>query len=152
MFDILVYLFENYFDSGSYPDSATLTRKLTLAGFDNDEITQALDWLTGLAQRDTGDYPATLAQSNSFRCYTPSEMEKIDAEGRGFILFLEQTGILNPLQRELLIDQVLTTDENIPSLEKIKLIVLTELWMKNQLTDQTIMEKLLLASDSYYRH
>ena len=48
MFDILVYLFENFFDSGSHPDSATLTRKLTLAGFDNDEITQTLDWLSKL--------------------------------------------------------------------------------------------------------
>jgi Smg protein len=79
-------------------------------------------------------------------------MEKIDAEGRGFIMFLEQAGILNPLQRELLIDQVLAMDENTPSLEKIKLIVLTQLWMKNQLTDQTIIEKLLLANDSYCLH
>lgn len=152
MFDILVYLFENYFDSGSHPDSATLTRKLTLAGFDNDEITQALDWLSELAQLETESYPTTLAQNQSFRCYAPFEIEKIDAEGRGFIMFLEQTGILNPLQRELLIDQVLAMDENTPSLEKIKLIVLTQLWMKNQLADQTIMEKLLLASDSYYLH
>ena len=152
MFDILVYLFENYFDSGSHPDSATLTRKLSLAGFDNDEITQALDWLSELAQLETDSYPTTLAQNNSFRCYASFEMEKIDAEGLGFIMFLEQTGILNPLQRELLIDQVLAMDENTPSLEKIKLIVLTQLWMKNQLTDQTIMEKLLLANDSYYLH
>lgn len=152
MFDILVYLFENYFDSGSHPDSATLTRKLTLAGFDNDEITQALDWLSELAQLETESYPTALAQNHSFRCYAAFEMEKIDAEGRGFIMFLEQTGILNPLQRELLIDQVLAMDENTPSVEKIKLIVLTQLWMKNQLTDQTIMEKLLLANDSYYLH
>lgn len=152
MFDILVYLFENYFDSGSHPDSATLTRKLTLAGFDNDEITQALDWLSELAELETDSYPAALAQSHSFRCYASFEMEKIDAEGRGFIMFLEQAGILNPLQRELLIDQVLAMDENTPSLEKIKLIVLTQLWMKNQLTDQTIIEKLLLANDSYCLH
>ena len=40
MFEILYYLFENYFDSGSYPDSATLTRKLTMAGFNDEDIHQ----------------------------------------------------------------------------------------------------------------
>ncbi len=152
MFDILVYLFENYFDSGSYPDSATLTRKLTMAGFANDDINQALDWLSDLARHDTGNYPATLAENNSFRCYTPFEIERIDTEGRGFIAFLEQAGMLNPLQRELLIDRVLAMDEGTASLEKIKLIVLTELWIQNQLTDHSILEKLLIVSDSHYRH
>lgn len=152
MFDILVYLFENYFDSGNYPDSVTLTRKLTLAGFTNDEITQALDWLTELELRDIGDYPATLADNESHRCYATFEVEKIDAEGRGFIMLLEQTGVLNPLQRELLIDRVLSMDDRTSSLEKIKLIVLTELWVKNQLTDHSLLEKLLITSDSYYRH
>ena len=152
MFDILVYLFENYFDSGSYPDSATLTRKLTIAGFADDDINQALDWLSELARHDTGNYPATLTKSDSFRCYTEYEMERIDTEGRGFIIFLQQADIINALQRELLIDRVLSMDEDSSSLEKIKLIVLTELWIQNQLTDDTILEKLLVVSDSHYRH
>lgn len=152
MFDILVYLFENYFDSGNHPDAATLSRKLSLAGFDDDEISQTLDWLTDLAEQNTGDYPAKLSQSNSFRCYAPIEMEKIDTEGQGFIMFLEQTGILNPLQRELLINQVITMNDRTSSLEKIKLIVLTELWIKNQLTDQTVLEKLLITRDESYPH
>jgi Smg protein len=46
----------------------------------------------------------------------------------------------------------LAMDENSSSLEKIKLIVLTELWIQNQLTDDTILEKLLIVSDSHYRH
>ncbi len=152
MFEILIYLFENYFDSGSYPDSATLTRKLSMAGFADEDITQTLDWLSELARQGTGDYPAGFANSDSFRCYTEYEMERIDTEGRGFICFLEQANILNPLQRELLIERVLTMDENSSSLEKIKLIVLTELWIQNQLTDDAILEKLLIVSDSHYRH
>ncbi len=66
--------------------------------------------------------------------------------------YLEQAGIINPLQRELLIDRVLMMDENSSSLEKIKLIVLTELWIQNQLTDDAVLEKLLIVSDSHYRH
>lgn len=152
MFDILYYLFENYFDSGSYPDSETLTRKLEMAGFDDEEIHQALDWLSELARQDIGNYPATLSENNSFRCFSAFEMEKIDTEGRGFILFLEQAKIVNPLQRELLIDRVIAMDEDSSSLDKIKLIVLTELWIQNQLSDDAVLEKLLIVSDSHYRH
>ena len=65
MFDILVYLFENYFDSGSYPDSATLTRKLTMAGFADEDITETLDWLSELERHDIGNYSASLAENDS---------------------------------------------------------------------------------------
>ena len=148
----MYYLFEHYFDSGSYPDSETITRKLAMAGFDDEEIHQALDWLSELARQDTGDYPAGLSENGSFRCFSAFEMEKIDVEGRGFIIFLEQTKIINPLQRELLIDRVIAMDEDSSSLDKIKLIVLTELWIHNQLSDETVLEKLLIVSDSYYKH
>jgi Smg protein len=79
-------------------------------------------------------------------------MEVIDNEGRGFILFLEQAGILNPLQRELLIDRVFKMNGNNSSLEKIKLVVLLDLWIQNQLTDLNILEKLFIASNPRYRH
>jgi Smg protein len=48
MFDILVFLFENYFHAGAYPDQQTLTKRLSAAGFDTRDITQALTWLSGL--------------------------------------------------------------------------------------------------------
>ena len=33
MFDVLVYLFENYYQAEGYPDQDTLSRKLHAAGF-----------------------------------------------------------------------------------------------------------------------
>jgi len=152
MFDILYYLFENYFDSGSYPDSETLTRKLTMAGFNDDDIHEALDWLSELARQGNGGYPDSLAENKSIRCFSAIEMEKIDTEGRGFIIFLEQSKIINPLQREQLIDRVIALNEESSSLEKIKLIVLTELWVHNQLSDDAVLEKLLIVSDSHHWH
>lgn len=152
MFDILVYLFENYFDAGGYPDPGTLTRRLAAAGFANAEISRTLDWLTGLEQQGAQHYPAELAQNRSFRCYASAEMEKIDAAGRGFIAFLEQAGILNPLQRELVIDRALSMSDDAASLEKIKLIVLIVLWAQNQPVDSLVLEELLAASDPRYLH
>lgn len=152
MYEILIYLIENYFDRGNYPDSATLTQKLTMAGFGEEEISQTLSWLSDLTSHDIDHYPATLAQSSSLRWYAPSETEVIDLEGQGFILFLEQSGILNPLQRELVIDRVSKMNGNNSSLEKIKLVVMLDLWIQNQITDPNVLEKLFIANKSRYRH
>ena len=38
MFDVLVYLFENYYQAEGYPDQDTLSRKLHAAGFENEDI------------------------------------------------------------------------------------------------------------------
>lgn len=149
MFDILVYLFENYFEAGNCPDPVTLTRKLKMAGFDNDEITLTLDWLS---ESDTNHYPESLAESRSFRHFSAEEIALIDIEGRGFIMFLEQSGVINPLQRELLIERVMEMDGDYTSLEKIKLVVLFDLWRQNQLSEHAIVEKLFVVSDSHARH
>ena len=50
MFDVLVYLYETYYRPDACPDSEALAKKLTAIGFEQDEITKALGWLTDLAQ------------------------------------------------------------------------------------------------------
>ena len=52
-----------------------------MAGFEDEDITETLDWLSELARHDTGNYPVSFAENDSFRCYTNYEMEKIDTEG-----------------------------------------------------------------------
>ena len=50
MFDVLVYLYENYWRPDACPDHDQLTRKLSSVGFESDEIQEALTWLDGLGQ------------------------------------------------------------------------------------------------------
>jgi uncharacterized protein Smg (DUF494 family) len=57
MFEILIYLFESYFDAGSYPEPDKLSRKLSAAGFEGDEISEALTWLSALQEQDADNYP-----------------------------------------------------------------------------------------------
>ena len=52
MFDVLVYLYENYWRPDACPDHDQLTRKLSAVGFESEEIEDALTWLDGLAQGD----------------------------------------------------------------------------------------------------
>ena len=43
MFDVLVYLFENYYQVDTYPDHDTLSRKLHAAGCQNEDISEEMD-------------------------------------------------------------------------------------------------------------
>jgi Smg protein len=154
MFDILVYLFETYFNAEDfhYPDQDALALKLSAAGFDSDEITQALDWLSGLETLSQGPYPDYLADSDSFRVYAEQESSKIDSECRGFLAFLETSGILNPIQREWVIDRVLALSEEEVTLEKVKWTVLIVLWSQGQAQDYLFLEELLFGDATYQMH
>ena len=52
MFDILAYLVERFFDLGAYPDLESLPRQLAAAGFEPDDIEDALKWLADKPQHN----------------------------------------------------------------------------------------------------
>ncbi len=141
MFDILVFLFENYFHAGAYPDQETISKRLSSAGFDSRDISQALTWLSGLERLDQG--ATCLIGSDGFRFYTEQELAALSAEGRGFLMFLETAGVINALQRELIIERVLALDEQAVDLEEVKLIVLMVLWNQNEAVDTLVLDELI---------
>jgi len=148
MFDILVFLFENYFHAGAYPDQDTLSKRLSAAGFDSRDISQALSWLSGLERLDPGGN--FLVGSDGFRFYTEQELAALSAEGRGFLMFLETAGVINALQRELIIERVLALDEPAVDLEQVKLIVLMVLWNQNEAVDTLVLDELISPSQERY--
>lgn len=132
MFDILMYLFENYIHSEAevMVDHDILTDELTRAGFHQDEIYKALAWLEKLAAlQDTDAYPyLTRVGSQSFRIYTPEEMQLLDTPSRGFLLFLEQVNVLDFTTREMVIDRVMELDTQYFSMDDLKWVVLMVLF------------------------
>jgi Smg protein len=143
MFEILIFLFENYPQIELAPDRDALTIKLHAAGFNGDEIDQALDWFSDLGALNSAQYPPSLADHHAIRVYAAHELERLDVKSRGFLLFLEHAGLLNPLQREWVIDRVLALDEEEVSLEKIKWIALMVLWSQNPNQDYLLLEDML---------
>ena len=151
MFDILVYLFENYFEAEIHPDHGKLALELSAAGFDSDEISRAFDWFTGLEQLSASTvYPEAFAASAATRCYAPQEQLRLDYQAQGLLTFLELSGILNPIQRECVIDRVLALAESEVSLEHVKWIVLMVLWSHGQ--DYVFMEDFLTSDDAPRLH
>ncbi len=127
MFEILQYLYENYLADDYYPDAESLARKLIAAGFEQNEIDQALDWLSGLENLAPQDVNGQLAHGG-LRHYSDIEIDRLDAAGRGFLTYLESAGLLTPYGREWVIERALALDDREVPADKIKWIALIALW------------------------
>jgi Smg protein len=132
MFDILMYLFENYIHSEAemMVDHESLTDELSRAGFHQDEIYKALAWIEKLAalqESDTHPY-LTRVPNRSVRIYTEAEQTRLDVECRGFLLFLEQINVLDFSTREMVIDRVMELDTKDFTLDDMKWVILMVLF------------------------
>ena len=148
MFDILMYLFETYIQSEAETmvDHELLTDELTRAGFHQDEIYKALNWLEKLsALQDTDTYPyLTRVARKSVRIYTEEEMQLLDTESRGFLLFLEQVNVLDFTTREMVIDRVMELDTEYFSKDDLRWVILMVLFnVPGQETAYSQMENLI---------
>lgn len=151
MFEILMFLFESYFDAGSYPEPEKLTRKLSAAGFEGDEINEALTWLSGLQQQNPESYPASLEHSG-VRHFAELEQQRLSFEARQYLLFAEQQHMIRAVEREMIIDRAVALEQKSLGLDKLKLIMLMVLWNRNQDLDPLLVEELLSPLSSAQLH
>jgi Smg protein len=143
MFDILVYLFENYVHAAACPASEQLARKLSAAGFEEDEISEALEWLAGLRQVSEVTLSPRPSRPGSIRVYAAEEQAHLDADCRGFLAFLENAGALDAVTRELIIERTLALSGFNVTLHRFKVIVLMVLWQQDRPLDGLILDELL---------
>jgi len=149
MIDILVYLFENYTDFTAHPKPDALARKLSAAGFEEDEISVALDWLDGLKAARVAEFAS---DRRAVRIYTADEQQKLGVDCLNFIVFLEAAGVITPALRELVVERgILLEDDPLP-LAKFKIIVLMVLWSREQDLEPLIVEELLYDADPELLH
>lgn len=130
MFEVLIYLFENYLQDNveDVRDHETIADELHAAGFPPAEVSKAFDWLKALGNlRERGGAPVTAAEC-SIRHYTPHEMRRLNMSARGFLLFLEQIGVLDCHLRELVVDRVLALDDDAIDLDDLKWVILIVLF------------------------
>ena len=152
--DVLMYLFDAFIDSEDDPEPSQneLRRELEQAGFGDRAIDRALDWLDGLNATTelSEDY---LHGSSAVRVYDTVELERLDVGARGYILHLEQIGILTAAQRELVIDRLLALDSGDVDVEQLKWVVMMVLFSQpghEQAYAQ--MEDLVFAEEATWLH
>jgi len=153
MFDVLVYVYEHYWRGEACPELPLLSRKLSAAGFDADEIEQALAWLDGLnnaAQADIihvgqpkpGLQPAYVQSPLSMRVYSVAEQQHLGVEGLGFITFMEGAGVLPAQMREIVVDRAMAVPNYPISLDDLKIIVLMVYWSAGIEPDALVLDEL----------
>lgn len=123
---VLVYLFENYFFGApdAVHDRDSLQGELIAAGFDPIQIGKAFDWLHDLQNQPTALQPP----SGPLRIYAAEERERLDVECLGFLMRLEAHGVLDPVNRERVLERVLALEQTVIDLADLKWVVLLVLF------------------------
>lgn len=148
---VLVYLFRNYFlgEPDTIHDRDSLQSELIDAGFDALHIGKAFDWLAEL--QDDSHSAANIARSQPVRIYAPEELDLLDAECRGFLMALEQRGVLDAEARERVIERALALEQSPVDLNDLKWVVLLVLYnTPNREAGYAWMESELLGA--HLRH
>jgi Smg protein len=148
MYDILVYVFENCQQAELAYDRERVAKKLSAAGFEDSDISEALHWLAGVTRAPQGGLEKLPVSRHAFRAFAPREAAKLDAQCRGFLLTLEQSGILDLQTRELVIERALAATGDSLSLEQLKLVVLMVLWNQQTPTSRLLAEDLFSSQQS----
>ena len=126
--DILIHLFENFLDAEDEPEPSRDALKLELerAGYPEREVERALEWLEGLA--DDQGRSVSESTARAVRVFSGHEVSRFDTTVRGYLLHLENIGILTAPQREVVIDRLLALDTNDIDIEQVKWVVLMVLF------------------------
>jgi len=146
MYEILVYLFENCQQREVAYERERIAKKLSAAGFEHADISEALHWLAGMSRAPQAEPMVLPDPKRTFRAYAPRELAKLDAQCRGFLLTLEHSGILTPQDRELVIERCLAASGASLTLEQVKLIVLMVLWNQQTPTSQLVAEEIFAGA------
>lgn len=127
--DVLMYLIENYVfdDPKNFQDQAAVTAALSKAGFRQEEISEAFEWITKLSEESEEQDFDALSKSIGIRQYMPHEITKLGADACGLLIFLENVGFLDPLNREAIVDFAMSFDNDELDFDRLKWIIMTVL-------------------------
>ncbi|MES0327172.1 MAG: DUF494 domain-containing protein [Gammaproteobacteria bacterium] len=122
--DVLMFLFEEYLgDSNEAMDERdNMQVLLEEVGFQHQEIDEAFNWLEDLATLREGS-DCIPAKTDSIRIFSDFERTILDEDSIGFLMYLEQSDILTPLTRELVLDRIMALDHAL-DVEQVKWIVM----------------------------
>jgi Smg protein len=152
--DVLMYLFENFSeqDYEHSPSQVVLREELLQAGFGEPEVDRALDWLEELAATEAQPF-ANKPAERSVRLFSIRELARLDTQCRGYVIYLEQIGILSPIQRELVLDRLMALDSPDIDVDQVKWVVLMVLFSQpGQESAFARMEDLVFEEDAGVVH
>lgn len=165
MFEVLVFVYENYWRGNACPELDQLGRKLAAHGFEPQEVHDALVWLDGLnfaaqatqvlpegVQAASEECSPNRQSAHSLRVYSVAEQDHLGGPCLGFISFLESAGVLPAAMREIVIDRAMAAPGNPVSLDELKIIVLMVYWSFGEEPDALVLDELCDDSQGRVAH
>lgn len=156
LLDVLLYLFENY-PNQELQDSSVLRDDLDDAGFLPEEVDHAFAWLRGTDTRY--QRLATTPDAQTMRLYSDVELQRLPTPCRGYLLRLQQNGILSGEVREVVIDRLtaLAAQDGADAtdaiaVDQVKWVVMMVLSSQDDEMAYARMEALLNADDPLAVH
>ena len=149
MIDVLMYLYESYWRPEACPPPEVLARKLCTAGFEQEEVEQALAWLQQLAAyASLSNAGAQNRSQNSRRVYAAPEQAALGVEGINLLAAIDTQGKISPQIRELLIDQALASGSAPLELDDLRVMLLIVYWCLDEEPDQLLLDELFEDPDA----
>ncbi len=162
MFEVLVFVYENYWRGDACPQWEHLGRKLSAVGFEAEDISDAITWLTALtdATRSAQEGSTTTTQATpvdsgytpseapwpqsdtAMRFYSAQEQARLGPQCWGFIRFLESAGVLPPAMREIVLERTMAATADPLTVEDLKIILLMVYWSFGEEPDALILDEL----------
>lgn len=157
MFEVLVFVYENYYVGNSCPEPVHLERKLNAVGFDSEEVADAMVWLKELnaaahgtlrtsngggAQPSPPELWLREPSADSVRIYTTHEQNHLGPQCMGFICFMEFAGALATPMREVVIDRCMAVPGGPVTLDDLKTIILMVYWSFGEEPDALVLDEL----------
>ena len=152
LLDVLLYLFEHY-PLSEVRDDGGLRNDLDDAGFLPEEVDDAFAWLRGTSihrQRMLNE-----PDERAMRVYSDIESTRLTPACQGYLLRLQQHGILTGATREIAIDRLLALadeDGEPIEVEQLKWVVMLVLSNQAEAVAYAHMEALMLAEDGGLAH
>ena len=143
MFEVLVFMFENYFAHHAMPDSEVLTQELSAAGFAQSDISGAVCWFDEMKTMLNQPPAIYNHQHSATRIFATLELKKIKTESISFILFLQQADVINDVERDLIIDRAMALKQQHIHIEEMRWITMIALWNAGREKDYLFVEDAL---------
>ena len=143
MFEVLVFMFENYFAHHAMPDSEVLTQELSAAGFAQSDISGAVCWFDEMKTMLNQPPAIYNHQHSATRIFATLELKKINIESISFILFLQQADVINDVERDLIIDRAMALKQQHIHIEEMRWITMIALWNAGREKDYLFVEDAL---------
>ncbi|WP_228359742.1 DUF494 family protein [Taylorella asinigenitalis] len=149
MFNVLLHIMENYQTPDNCPTVDILYKRLSDAGFCEEEIDDAMDWLMLLTE--TCEQATDFDHPQSLRIFTDREFRHIGVAGVHYLQSMDYQGALPPYLREVVINYCMAINPDFLTISNMKVLTLLVMWNQNFPVDKQIIHE-LLAADSVIQY